>query len=775
MGLADKWLAIALFWVAQTFATILYNGEIRSFTQPDGSEVELHLFGNQYLMYAETPEGFTVVKNPEDGWLYYAQLNVEQTELIPGNTRYMPNASLSKSYMQTIPNVQKHLKLPEAQARQQYNNSKAQFNPPEESKPKAAPLGKVSSAAFLSAAQTPFPYYRQQLGSAKGLTLLVDFDDETSSLSVSIIDDFLNKKGFDSWSNNGSIRDYFSAVSNGKLDYTNGVYGYYRAKKKKSYYDDDSNYGHVKEIIQEVLDYYDQFVDFSKYDNNGDGYVEALNILYAGRPNGWGKGLWPHRGWYHQSKEYDGVRFYNYQMTNIGKKIALFTFAHENGHLLFDWPDLYDYDGNSSGTGNFGLMSGRPNDYNPLPPNDYFRADQGWIKMVELLPNTHQKFSIYKNDTIVYKYTNPANPYEFFCISHRQKEGRWASNPGSGLLIYHIDLHGSNSLEHRASNAHYHSSIIQADNKWELETGKNSGNSSDFFHGDGNNSFSDFTAPDANWWDESLSDLEIYNISPIQDSMIFIYKHYNAEESPSPEFNDSTQLFGIFTENLVHTSYWYDSKEHTIRNVNGMISSVVDYDSEDGKISIKLRSPEKNGILEFETSSEILREILQESTLHYSSLLESGNFEIGVKANDSVLWSQPISSTKDEWISTTVALLKSSESIPSDKLTIYIKATQPGEMLVDGIFLSKKMSNKIITNTLDNKSYSSLNSFKADEEDIVTARVILADGRILETKQVKYSNMDAILTQLSRQYLQHPIFLHLENLNTGEAVIINPM
>ena len=88
--------------------------------------------------------------------------------------------------------------------------------------------------------------------------------------------------------------------------------------------------------------------DFSQYDANGDGYIDAVNVFYAGSPTGgWSVGLWPHSGgitWYA-----DGVETYRYQITNIGGSLNLSTFCHENGHMIMFWPDLYDYGYESSG------------------------------------------------------------------------------------------------------------------------------------------------------------------------------------------------------------------------------------------------------------------------------------------------------------------------------------------------------------------------------------------------------------------------------------------
>jgi M6 family metalloprotease-like protein len=94
--------------------------------------------------------------------------------------------------------------------------------------------------------------------------------------------------------------------------------------------------------------------------------------VYFGTPVADAKGLWPHAGFVGEMM--DSVILVRYQMTNLTDNFSLGTFVHENGHMIFGWPDLYYFgDYCMMGTGS----SESP--HNPVPPNDLFRADQGWI------------------------------------------------------------------------------------------------------------------------------------------------------------------------------------------------------------------------------------------------------------------------------------------------------------------------------------------------------------------------------------------------------------
>ena len=62
-----------------------------------------------------------------------------------------------------------------------------------------------------------------------------------------------------------------------------------------------------------------------------------------------------------------GRSFSDYQITSIGSELTLRTFCHENGHMICDFPDLYDYGDESSGVGDFCLMGVRRLGDEPRP------------------------------------------------------------------------------------------------------------------------------------------------------------------------------------------------------------------------------------------------------------------------------------------------------------------------------------------------------------------------------------------------------------------------
>ncbi len=53
-----------------------------TFTNPDGSTIRVRGSGNQYYAVFETLDGYTVVKNPDNGFYTYAQLSEDKSQLI---------------------------------------------------------------------------------------------------------------------------------------------------------------------------------------------------------------------------------------------------------------------------------------------------------------------------------------------------------------------------------------------------------------------------------------------------------------------------------------------------------------------------------------------------------------------------------------------------------------------------------------------------------------------------------------------------------------------
>lgn len=387
-----------------------------------------------------------------------------------------------------------------------------------------------SRTLMKTTAVTTKSHYAAPKGKIYSLTLLVDFSDTPAPVTVSEVEDWLNKEGFNRDGCNGSVRDYYLDVSNGQLDLTNEVYGWYRAKHPKSWYEGLQGYSGSDSLMKEVFEYFDPQVDFSRYDNDKDGTTEAINIVYAGPGQTWGQGLWPHSGW--SSERRDGVRLTHHQMTDMPGKFSIYVFVHESGHMIFGWPDLYWY-------GDYCTMGNRANDLNPVAINDFYRADQGWIPFVDLTSedvDNVTSLEVTKPGEFCYRYKNPNRPdKEGLVWSYVRNSGRDKVLAGSGLLMQHYDLSiEGNSAADKLGLRIVHASAAGKSSDAVTDQWPSPGSTANTFFKSGTYAeFSDDAYPAIRWYNGSKTGLKITDIGTPGETLTFCIGENCSEPSSS--------------------------------------------------------------------------------------------------------------------------------------------------------------------------------------------------------------------------------------------------
>ena len=488
-----------------------------TFTNPDGSTIQVRGWGNQHYAVFETLDGYTVVKDPDTGFYKYAQLSADQNELVP------TDAKVGEVDPQSL-GLQPHIRIRRESAKQKALTAPMRQEAP--SRWQVRREQKKSQLRAVSPTTTPksLPRSTVTVGNYVGLCILIQFPDVSATISQQEVSDFCNLTGYSEFGNNGSVRDYFYDNSRGKLTYTNVVTQYYTAAHNRSYYTDPAiSYGtRARELIVEALNHLkSQGFNFSQLSSDSNGYVYALNVFYVGpRVNNWREGLWPH-SWSLPSP-YDvggGRKLYDYQITNMGSELTLRTFCHENGHMICDFPDLYDYGGESAGVGHYCLMCYGANNANPAQVCAYLKNEAGWgTKVTSITPGIAASLPATNNDFYVYA----KNETEYFIIENRQKTGRDTFLPDAGLAIWHVDEQkNGNNEEQLTASQHYECSLEQADGHFDLEKNTNAGDSADLFRASYKTEFSDSTSPSSKWWNGSTSGLKIVQISASGATMTF--------------------------------------------------------------------------------------------------------------------------------------------------------------------------------------------------------------------------------------------------------------
>lgn len=377
----------------------------------------------------------------------------------------------------------------------------------------------------------------QSTQSIKGLVILIDFADRNAYFTPAEVDSFFNQRAYTRFGNNGSVRDYWYAVSQGRVDVQTIVTtAYYKAPKTFAYYDTDGGGGHTHELLDSALNWLDKRgFNFSQLTVDANKNIKALSFQFVG--NSGAKGLWGHSS--SHVRLFDGVKTASYQISELGtSEMRLGGICHEQGHMLFGWPDTYDIDGTnggSSGCGKFDLMAAGNSDrtgapsQNPMPPNPFFRYLKGWNDMIPLngMPN-NATLKIIANSWNTYVYRNPDRAGEMYIIEARRKPYRNVDMPGEGVLVWHIDsVVSNNANQHRTEQKHYKVSVVQADNAFHLESGANTGDGNDYFKA---GILSNVTYNYTKWWNSAFSGLQIRNISAVADTMVAYYGSNNASD-----------------------------------------------------------------------------------------------------------------------------------------------------------------------------------------------------------------------------------------------------
>ncbi len=486
-----------------------FSGKTFTFTQPDGTKIKVRGWGDQHYAVFETLDGYTVVKNPSTGFFEIAQLSNDGTRLEPAPG---PQGNLDGTRVRVQPGLR--INREAARARGSEGALRLGGRRCDQRREQRKSLARAARALGGPALAPP---QRATVGDFVGLCLLIDFSDEPGTISRDEVDNFCNQQGYSGFGNSGSVSDYFRDNSIGRCRYTNIVADYYRAQHPKSFYTDPTIEQGVRarQLIVEALTHLQaNNFDFSPLTADSGGFVYAMNVYYAGEVvNNWAEGLWPH-AWHLATPVVlaPGKSAFDYQFTDMSQQLTLGTFCHENGHMLCDYPDLYDYGSESSGVGAYCLMcaGGNINEKNPTHISAYLKRLSGWARNVTAIQHNQQvDLASGENDFAMFA----KNSGEYFIVENRRKSGRDVSLPDEGLAIWHVDEDGSNNNEQMTPGQHYELSLEQADADFRLETSRyHLGDSTDLY-GQENNRFADSTSPSSKWWDGTASNLDIFEIA----------------------------------------------------------------------------------------------------------------------------------------------------------------------------------------------------------------------------------------------------------------------
>jgi immune inhibitor A len=303
----------------------------------------------------------------------------------------------------------------------------------------------------------------------------------------------------------GSVREYFTEVTGGLLTLAGEVVGPYRLPRTLAQYTGgksgtDNPEPNARTMARDAAIRANADVDFAPYDNDGNGFVDAFIVVHSGpgaEETGKKDHIWSHK-WVFSGGAFnaDGTKIFAYLTIPENSKIGVS--AHELGHLLFGWPDLYDTDGTSEGVGDWCLMGGGSwNGGGDIPshPSAWCKANQGWVTIVNRTTNGTVTINDVKSSRRVYRlWKDGASSKEYFLLENRQRTLYDRELPGAGLLAYHID----ETVDGNEDERHPFVKLVEADGRNHLRDGANRGDAGDPFPGSAKNTALTATSsPDA--------------------------------------------------------------------------------------------------------------------------------------------------------------------------------------------------------------------------------------------------------------------------------------
>ncbi|HEX6664976.1 MAG TPA: M6 family metalloprotease domain-containing protein [Solirubrobacterales bacterium] len=355
-------------------------------------------------------------------------------------------------------------------------------------------------------------------GALRVIVILVDFSDKKISASKAHFEELFFSQGKMA---TGSVRDYYKEVSNGLIDIQGEVVGPYRLPKKLSEYANGASgmgsaLPNARTMARDAAKAADPAVNFAPYDNDGNGFVDAFIVVHAGsgaEQTGKAGDIWSHK-WVLDGGAYatDTTQIFGYLTIPEDGKVGVC--AHELGHLLFGWPDLYDTDNSSEGIGSWCLMaagSWNGSGDRPAHPSAWCKVGQEWVTVANQTANAAATIGDVKDSHTVHRlWRNGEASQEYFLVENRQKAGFDDKLPSGGLLIWHID----DAIATNTDENHPKVALEQADGKRDLEGRKNRGDAGDPYPGSsGNRGFDGKSTPNSNSYAGSATCVAVTDIS----------------------------------------------------------------------------------------------------------------------------------------------------------------------------------------------------------------------------------------------------------------------
>lgn len=478
---------LIFFFVSSQLMAIPADTTMKSKRQSDNRLLDFYLIGDEFVNFARSIDNYTLLLN-ENGDYCYAYLN-ENGDLVASSYLASNPNQRTKTEIDFLSSINKRLTFSD----NQITNRKSAFQ-------------KI---------ETNYP----TTGNNNLLIILVSFADRAFTYTREDFDSLASQPGYSRNGATGSVKDYYYDVSFGQLELNPTVAGPYTLSQPMGYYGatcpsfSDVN---PKEMIAEACALADNEIDFSQFDMNNDGIVDAVHVIFAGAgeaSTGETDAIWPHRWNFYPSDSFnitfDGVSLKDYSCSaeKMGSGMdGIGTICHEFGHVL-GLPDLYDTDyagsgGQATAINTWSIMaSGSYNNYSNTPASftAYEKYRLNWLQLDTLEVAGEYVLPPLMDSNKAYIITSPYED-EFFVFENRNQSSWDTYVPNSGGLIFHVKQEGDYNINCDPNYQKY--DIEEADRNDDDNT-----LATDVFpSAQYNNFFADYSQPNSILWNgESLN------------------------------------------------------------------------------------------------------------------------------------------------------------------------------------------------------------------------------------------------------------------------------
>lgn len=427
-------LACAMM-MAQGAWAVPANPKRLSLSQPDGTKLYAYLIGDEWSHALITADSLPIAQSA-DGYYRYASRQADGTF--------------------SVSNVVAR----NAEDRSEEETRQAAAYRTTALLPEALPSIHRAAAFHRLMGNTNVP----SKGTFKGLVILANYQDMSfaEANSHDKIYRMMNEEGYADDNSTGSVHDFFVDQSAGNFIPSFDVVGPVTLSHEMAYYGSDTPVtdANAAKMIREACVLADSLydVDFSQYDNNGDGFVDMVYVIYAGYSQSNGAPtttIWPHMYYLKETNNevtLDGVTVNCYatggeRLGTTGEDMmGIGLICHEFSHTL-GLPDIYDTSTSYPrllGMGRWDVMANGCYNNNADTPSGYSSFEKsmlGWLN-----PTTYDSYvSDVKLEGLgssneAVKIVNPSNSNDYYLLENRSLADKWDQYiPSEGLFVVHVE------------------------------------------------------------------------------------------------------------------------------------------------------------------------------------------------------------------------------------------------------------------------------------------------------------------------------------------------